>query len=62
MNQIKKILEEKGKSVGWLSINSGVNHSQLWKIIKEITPNPGIKTAIKIARTLHVKVEEIWKP
>jgi len=58
-NRLKEILDERGTKNVWLADKAGVNNSTLGNIIKN-RHNPSIEIAIKIARALNMKVEDIW--
>jgi len=58
-NRLKEILDERGTKNVWLADKANVNNSTLGNIIKN-RHNPSIEVAIKIARALGMKVEDIW--
>jgi len=58
-NRLKEILDERGTKNVWLAEKANVNNSTLGNIIKN-RHNPSIEVAIKIARALGMKVEDIW--
>lgn len=58
-NRLKEILDERGSKQVWLASKSGVNNTTLSNIISN-RHNPSIEVALKIAKGLNLKVEDIW--
>ncbi|WP_279051804.1 helix-turn-helix domain-containing protein [Intestinibacter bartlettii] len=60
-DNLNRILKERNINVHQLSRGAGVNHENLYKILKEKNKNPGIYTVKKIADYLGVTVDELLK-
>jgi len=57
--RLKQILEERGIKHVWLREQVGVSQSQFTRIVNG-TCNPSLPVAIRIARVLGMRVEDIW--
>ena len=60
-DNLNRILKERNINVHQLSRGAGVNHENLYKILKEKNKNPGIYTVKKIADYLEVKIDDLLK-
>ena len=60
-DNLNRILKERNINVHQLSRGAGVNHENLYIILKEKNKNPGIYTVKKIADYLGVTVDELLK-
>lgn len=58
-SRLKYILKEQGRTQTWLTEKVGVNKSTISDVVngKRI---PTLLVALRIAKTLDVKVEDIW--
>lgn len=56
--RIRKILRERGKTLYWLSKETGLNYVGLWKICRG-GGNPRLLTLVRIAKVLGVKVKDL---
>nr|DAP47512.1 MAG TPA: putative transcriptional regulator [Caudoviricetes sp.] len=59
-NRLQELRWEKDWSQTKLSLRSNVSHSTISLIENNQLANPGVRTAIKLARALHVSVEDIF--
>lgn len=59
-NRIKEVLRDKGIIPTELAKTIGVSDSYMSRIISAHVPNVTVKTALKIAHALDVKVENIF--
>ena len=60
-NSVAAALKKKGKSQGWLAQAASVDKPNLCRIVNGKTKNPSIRTAIRIAHALGMRVEELWR-
>ena len=60
-NRILQALKKKGWSQGMLARAAGLDRMYINKLIHK-TKHPSIWTALKVAKALGVRVEDIWKP
>lgn len=60
MNNLKILRWKKNLSQEQLSIKSGVKRSTISSIENGEVSNPGVYTAIKLAKALEVNVEDIF--
>lgn len=60
-DNLNRILKERNINVHQLSRGAGVNHENLYKILKEKNKNPGVYTVKKIADYLEVKIDDLLK-
>jgi len=60
-NNLKRILDERGMTYMDLTLKTGLDPAHISKIVKD---NKGVhvETALKIAKALDMKVEEIFVP
>lgn len=56
LQNLKRLMEEKGISSYRLAKLSGVNESMLSRILRKQVKNPGILTVMAIARALEVDI------
>ena len=59
-NRLKEILDERGTKNVWLAEKAKINNSTVGNIIKN-RHNPNVEVAIRIAKALDMKVEDIWE-
>lgn len=59
MNIIKQKCQERGKSLGQISRETGISRHHLSNIAND-KAMPKIDTAYKIARALECNIEDIW--
>ena len=59
-NFISAALQKKRKSQGWLSKAAGLNRPQICRLIAGKIENPSVRTALKVAKALGLKVEDLW--
>jgi len=59
-NRLKEILDERGIKNVWLADKAKINNSTVGNIIKN-RHNPNVEVAIRIAKALDMKVEDIWE-
>jgi len=59
-NKLKIILDERGTKNVWLAEKAKINNSTVGNIIKN-RHNPNVEVAIRIAKALNMKVEDIWE-
>lgn len=60
-NNLKKIREKKKISVLDACHKSGVKTTQYWYSLENSRYVPSVELALRIAKTLGVKIEQIWK-
>ena len=60
-DNLNRILKERNINVHQLSRGAGVNHENLYKILKEKNKNPGVYTVKKIADYLGLTIDELLK-
>jgi DNA-binding XRE family transcriptional regulator len=58
-NNLKQILKDKGIKQSWLADKANVDKSTITNILKNRF-NTNIEVAIKIAKVLEMRVEDIW--
>ena len=58
-NKLKEILDEKGIKYIFVAEKSGVNKATLSNVISD-RHSPSIEVALRIAKALDLKVEDIW--
>ncbi len=59
-NSIEEVLRQKGWTQLRLAQEAGLQPAHVNKVIRN-TANPRVDTAIRIARALGKKVEDLWK-
>ena len=60
-DNLNRILKERKTNVHQLSRGAGVNHENVYKILKGKNKNPGVYTVKKIADYLGVTIDELIK-
>lgn len=60
-DKLNRILKERNINVHQISRGAGVNHENVYKILKEENKNPGVYTVKKIADYLGVTIDELLK-
>jgi len=58
-SKLKEIMKEQGRTQNWLSEQVGVNKATISMIINKKSL-PTLPVAHRIAKTLGVKIEDIW--
>lgn len=59
LEKINEIMEQKNISAPKLAKLTGIQLRMIYRIIDGTTPNPSIKTVVKIAKALGTGVDEI---
>lgn len=59
-NNLKQILEDKGVKQLWLAEKANLNKSTIGNVIRNKF-NTNVEVAMRIAKVLDMKVEEIWE-
>jgi transcriptional regulator with XRE-family HTH domain len=61
VTRLAEVLEQKGRSVYWLSTESGVDSGYLWRLVKGLKDNPSLKTIRAIVAALQLSAEEAFR-
>lgn len=60
MNHIQAKLNTLGKSQSWLSVETGLANTYINNLTLGKIPNPTIRTALRIAKALGCKAEDLY--
>jgi DNA-binding Xre family transcriptional regulator len=57
--RVKEVIEEQGKTVGWVARKAGLSDSVVRRMVKDPSYMPQVNTMMQVARVLKCRVEDL---